>query len=132
MSLVSSALPVTSLISTPSAKCRLDLVAESARFPFAVAPFMERNGYGVPLSPEDHRLAKLVDRARRGRLPITADIRFELVKFLKSPGPRSYNSRRKGTVAAPGDALPPNAPGGPPHGAPEARPTQELAGGSPT
>jgi hypothetical protein len=48
--------------------------------PFAVAPFMER--YGEALSPEAYRQACLLQRAIRGRLPITQDIRLELVEFL--------------------------------------------------
>ncbi len=48
--------------------------------PFAVAPFIA--SYGEPLSGRSYQLAYLLDRARRGRLPITADIRFELVMFL--------------------------------------------------
>jgi hypothetical protein len=48
--------------------------------PFAVAPFMEY--YGAPLSKEGHRLASLLNRAIHGRLPITREIRFELVHFL--------------------------------------------------
>jgi hypothetical protein len=48
--------------------------------PFSVAPFIEYDG--APLSPEGRRLALLVKRARHGRLPITRDIRFEVVHFL--------------------------------------------------
>jgi hypothetical protein len=58
--------------------------------PFAVAPFITR--YGEPLSPEGHRLAALLHRARHGRLPITWDIRIRLVQFLGSPGPRYYDA----------------------------------------
>ena len=47
--------------------------------PSAVAPFVK---YGEPLSNEGRRLASLLNRAMHGRLPITADIRFELVQFL--------------------------------------------------
>jgi hypothetical protein len=48
--------------------------------PFAIAPFVEQ--HRQPLSAEGRRLASLVNRARRGRLPITRDIRFEVVHFL--------------------------------------------------
>jgi hypothetical protein len=48
--------------------------------PFAIAPFMER--YGEALSPEARWQACLLQRAMHGRLPITQDIRFELVEFL--------------------------------------------------
>jgi len=49
--------------------------------PFAVAPFVK---YGAPLSNEGRRLASLLNRALHGRLPVTADIRFELVQFLSA------------------------------------------------
>jgi hypothetical protein len=55
--------------------------------PFAVAPFIEY--HGAPLSDEGRRLASLLNRAIHGRLPITADIRFELVQFLSAPFPDS-------------------------------------------
>jgi hypothetical protein len=50
--------------------------------PFAVAPFVK---YGEPLSNEGRRLASLLNRAMRGRLPITTNIRLELVHFLSAP-----------------------------------------------
>jgi hypothetical protein len=49
--------------------------------PFAVAPFVK---YGAPLSNEGRRLASLLNRTLHGRLPVTADIRFELVQFLSA------------------------------------------------
>jgi hypothetical protein len=51
--------------------------------PFAVGPFVEYSG--APLSYEGRRLASLLNRAIHGRLPITADIRFELHHFLAAP-----------------------------------------------
>jgi hypothetical protein len=51
--------------------------------PFAVAPFVTYGG--EPLSNDGRRLASLLNRAMRGRLPITAEIRFELVHFLSAP-----------------------------------------------
>lgn len=50
--------------------------------PFALAPFLHRNGgYGAPLSPEDHRLACLLDRAiREHAIPI----QVELVQFMSA------------------------------------------------
>ena len=53
--------------------------------PFAVAPFLAPGGYlKEPLSHEGDRLASLLNRAIRGRLPVTADIREELVRFLSA------------------------------------------------
>lgn len=62
--------------------------------PFAVAPFVEYKG--APLSDEGRRLASLLNRARRGRLPITQDIRSEVVLFLCTPfdTTKSINQRR--------------------------------------
>jgi len=57
--------------------------------PFAVGLFVECKG--ATLSNEGRRLASLLSRAIHGRLPITADIRFELHHFLAAPL-RSYES----------------------------------------
>ena len=65
--------------------------------PFAVAPFVK---YGAPLSNEGRRLASLLNRALHGRLPITADIRFELVHFLAAPlGPNESIDQRRYDMA---------------------------------
>jgi hypothetical protein len=48
--------------------------------PFAVVPFVEYRG--APLSNEGRRLASLTQRAIHGRLPITREIREEVVLFL--------------------------------------------------
>ena len=67
--------------------------------PFAVSPFIEH--VGAPLSDEGRRLASLLNRARRGRLPITADIRLEQAHFLSArfSDPTKNNDQRRYDMA---------------------------------